>query len=282
MSMKNELALFAGSGGGLLGGKLLGWRTVCAVEIDKFCREVLLKRQMDGCLHKFPIWDDIKTFDGRPWCGKIDIVTGGFPCQDVSSMGKGRGIKGERSGLWFEMARVIGEVRPRYALVENSPMLVSRGLESVLGSLAELGYDARWGIISARDAGFEHERKRLWILAYDDNMGWKSIMEHGRSIQMVGKDESSCCKREGLEFVIKSSVCSFNAGRVAQESINRYMECKNTERIRQWKEIEPGLVRVVDGVARGMDKRIYSVGNGQVPSVVALAWRILSVGLEQE
>lgn len=279
--VKNELALFAGSGGGILGGRLLGWRTVCAVEINEFCREVLLRRQMDVCLHKFPIWDDIKTFDGKPWRGKVDIVTGGFPCQDISAIGNGRGIKGERSGLWFEMARIIGEVRPRYALVENSPMLVSRGLESVLGSLAELGYNARWGIISARDAGFEHERKRLWILAYSNRMGWKDDMESERSISVARENEGFRIERSNLAWSTKSSLCSFNAQRITQKN-NRFLECKNTERIRQWKEIEPGLVRMVDGVARGMDERIHSIGNGQVPSVVAIAWKILSTGLEQE
>lgn len=162
----NELALFAGAGGGILGGHILGWRTRCAVEVDPYARAVLLARQRDGCLPRFPIWDDVRTFDGRPWRGSIDIVTGGFPCQDISAAGKGVGITGERSGLWREMARTIGEVRPRYAWVENSPMLVGRGLAVVLGDLAEMGYDARWGIVGADDAWAPHGRKRIWILAY--------------------------------------------------------------------------------------------------------------------
>jgi DNA (cytosine-5)-methyltransferase 1 len=119
----NELALFAGAGGGILGGKLLGWRTKCAVEIDPYARKVLLARQRDGILEPFPIWDDVCTFDGTPWRGKVDVVCGGFPCQDISAAGKGAGITGERSGLWGEMARIIGEIRPKYAFVENSPML---------------------------------------------------------------------------------------------------------------------------------------------------------------
>jgi len=116
----NELALFAGAGGGILAGHLLGWRTVCAVEIEDYPRRVLLQRQADGLLPRFPIWDDICTFDGKPWAGKVDVVTGGFPCQDISAAGKGKGLDGERSGLWGEMARVICEVRPRYAFIENS------------------------------------------------------------------------------------------------------------------------------------------------------------------
>src|SRR5690606_21929618 len=147
-----ELALFAGAGGGILGGMLLGWRTVCAVERDPYARDVLVARQNDGSLHPFPIWDDVCTFDGRPWRGVVDVVSGGFPCQDISAAGKGAGITGSRSGLWSEMARIVGEVQPRYVWVENSPLLVSRGLGLVLADLAALGYDARWGVVGAHHA----------------------------------------------------------------------------------------------------------------------------------
>ena len=171
-----ELALFAGAGGGILGGKLLGWRTVCAVEYDAYAASVLVARQNDGILEPFPVWNDVRTFDGEPWRGVVDVVSGGFPCQDISAAGKGAGIDGERSGLWSEMARIIGEVRPRFAFVENSPMLTSRGLGRVLGDLAEMGFDARWGVVSAADAIWlagdpclYHERERIWIVATDAN-----------------------------------------------------------------------------------------------------------------
>ena len=161
----NELALFAGAGGGILGGLLHGWRTVAAVEIEDYPRRVLLQRQADGILPRFPIWDDVCTFDGKPWRGKVDVISGGFPCQDISSAGKGAGIDGARSGLWSEMARIIREVRPRFVFVENSPVLTIRGLGVVLGDLAEMGYDARWGVLGACDAGAPHRRDRIWIKA---------------------------------------------------------------------------------------------------------------------
>src|SRR5574340_287710 len=101
-----ELALFAGAGGGILGGKLLGWRTVCAVERDAYAAQVLAQRQNDGILAPFPIWSDVCSFDGKPWRGIVDVVSGGFPCQDISVAGKGAGITGERSGLWSEMVRI--------------------------------------------------------------------------------------------------------------------------------------------------------------------------------
>lgn len=166
-----ELALFAGAGGGILGGILLGWRPVCAVEIDPYCRSVLLARQRDGFLPRFPIWDDIRTFDGRPWNGSIDVVSGGFPCQDISPAGSRAGIGGEKSGLWVEMARIIREVRPQHVFVENSADITARGLGRVLGDLAEMGFDARWGVLGACAVGAPHMRYRMWIVANAIDVG---------------------------------------------------------------------------------------------------------------
>jgi DNA (cytosine-5)-methyltransferase 1 len=165
----NELALFAGAGGGILGGHLLGWRTVCAVEWEAYPASVLVARQNDKILPPFPIWDDVQTFDGKPWQGIVDVVSGGFPCQDISSAGKGVGITGARSSMWGHMARIIGEVRPRYAFVENSPMLTTRGLGTVLRDLASMGYDAEWCVLGANDVGARHQRDRIWILAYTNS-----------------------------------------------------------------------------------------------------------------
>ena len=138
-------------------------------EYDPYARNVLLARQRDGWLPRFPIWDDVRTFDGRPWRGHVDVVSGGFPCQDISCAGKGAGIEGARSGLWREMARIVGEVRPSFVWVENSPILVGRGLAVVLGDLASMGYDARWGIVGAHHAGANHKRDRVWVFAYSND-----------------------------------------------------------------------------------------------------------------
>jgi DNA (cytosine-5)-methyltransferase 1 len=171
----NELALFAGAGGGILGGHLLGWRTVCAVEWESYPASVLCARQNDGLLPPFPIWDDVQTFDGKPWRGIVDVISGGFPCQDISAAGKGVGIDGERSGMWGEMARIIHEVQPRFVFVENSPMLTSRGLGRVLGDLASMGFDARWGVLGAADIGANHQRDRIWIVSR-----WKGNLPHAQ------------------------------------------------------------------------------------------------------
>ena len=181
-----ELALFAGAGGGILGGLLCRFKTACAVEIEEYPRSVLLQRQLEGILPRFPIWDDVRTFDGNPWRGKVDIITGGFPCQDISAAGTGTGLEGARSGLWKEMARIIGEVRPRYVLVENSPLLTSRGLDSVLMDLAQMGYDARWGVLGAIDAGAPHKRERAWVLAHAQKIHVQGLDNGQREVKSWG------------------------------------------------------------------------------------------------
>jgi DNA (cytosine-5)-methyltransferase 1 len=240
----NELALFAGAGGGILGGKLLGWRTVCAVEWEPYAASVLAARQNDGLLSPFPIWDDVRTFDGNPWRGVVDVVSGGFPCQDISAAGKGAGIDGERSGMWREMARIIGEVRPRFVLVENSPMLTSRGLDRVLGDLAEMGLDARWGVLGAAHAGAPHLRERIWILAdsdRSDEYGWRRALQVGRK---------------------------WSEGQTAQDGDAQGIE---------W-ATEPGVGILADGVAARVEQ-LNALGNGQVPAVVAQAWRLLTANV---
>jgi DNA (cytosine-5)-methyltransferase 1 len=201
----NELALFAGAGGGILGGHLLGWRTVCAVEWEPYAACVLASRQNDGVLPPFPIWDDVQTFDGRPWRGIVDVISGGFPCQDISAAGKGAGIDGERSGMWREMARIIHEVRPRFVFVENSPMLTSRGLGVVLGDLASMGFDARWGVLGAADVGAPHQRDRIWIRANLSNT-------NGFNDAMRGNSQDYAETVVGWEFEPRGSVSDSGAG----------------------------------------------------------------------
>lgn len=246
----NELALFAGAGGGLLASRLLGWRTVCAVEIDRYCRNVLLQRQRDGMLELFPIWDDIQTFDGRPWRGCVDIVTGGFPCQDISIAGKGLGIDGPKSGLWRHMARVVREVRPRYVFVENSPKITGRGLGRVLGDLAELGLNAEWGVFSAAASRAPHLRERMFIVAY---ASWNARCE-------------------------VSQVCAFTTGIQAQRFPPSHGGIVSGA---YWKTNQPQFSGVDDGLAYRVG-RAGAAGNGQVPAVVVRAWCELTASISKE
>ena len=231
-------------GGGLLGGKLLGWNTICAVEWMPYQASVLCARQNDGLLPTFPIWDDVQTFDGKPWRGIVDVVSGGFPCQDISAAGKGAGIDGARSGMWKQMARIIHEVRPGFVFVENSPMLTSRGLGTVLGDLAAMGFDARWGVLGARHVGGVHLRERIWVAASNNR----------------------CKRRQG---VIKKQVQRFSPFPWGQD-------IRSVEDLRERPDIPQPLIRRVNhDVAAGVD-RLHAVGNGQVPRVAATAWQILS------
>jgi len=251
----NELALFAGAGGGILAGHLLGWRTVAAVEIEDYPRRVLLQRQADGFLPRFPIWDDICTFDGKPWRGKIDVVSGGFPCQDLSAAGKGKGLDGERSGLWREMARVICEVQPRYAFIENSPMLAVRGLDRVLCDLAQMGFDARWGVLGAADVGAVHQRDRIWIVA---ELPPPPKMAHTNSNRLEGDRQIGNTKTSRKQFRGRWTKSSPISLLTPDEHENA---CK--------------CVRDADAVAYRVD-RLKAIGNGQVPAVAATAWRVLN------
>ena len=235
-SSLNELALFAGAGGGILGGKLLGWRTVCAVEWEPYPASVLCARQNDKILETFPIWDDVQTFDGTRWKGIVDVVSGGFPCQDISAAGKGAGIDGERSGMWGEMARIIHEVQPRYVFVENSPMLTSRGLGRVLGDLASMGFDARWGVLGAADVGANHQRDRIWIVAYP------------RSARLQGDERSGETGTERL-------------------SERHLTKCS-------WWQAEPAVGRVADGLS-GQAHRLRQLGNAVVPQIPELIGRAI-------
>jgi DNA (cytosine-5)-methyltransferase 1 len=162
----NELALFAGAGGGLLASQMLGWRTVCAVELDWFCRGVLVQRQNDGQLRPpFPIWDDIRTFDGRPWAGIVEVISGGFPCQAYSTAAAG---KNTADDLWPEMRRIVADVSPRYIFAEN----VSRvAIDQAANDCESMGYKTKAISISAKDMGADHIRERFWLLAYANNDG---------------------------------------------------------------------------------------------------------------
>lgn len=250
----NELAVFAGAGGGILGGHLLGWRTVCAIERDAYAAQVLAQRQNDGALPPFPIWSDVRSFDGRPWRGLIDVVSGGFPCQDISAAGNGIGITGERSGLWKQMARIVSEVLPRKIYMENSPLLVGRGLAVVLGDLAEMGYDARWGVIGAADFGAPHQRDRIWLIAEDTR-------------QSVANARGEHVKR-----IFPCRADSQVGGRPIERSAR-----SRSDGIGWWSS-EPGMGRVADGVAYRVD-RLKALGNGQVPVVVRDALCVIRQGI---
>lgn len=238
----NELHVFGGDGGGILGGILSGDVPVCAVEINERCRKVLFQRQRDGILPWFPIWDNIETFDGRPWRGIADVVSGGFPCTGLSSArtnnhvnGKQLGLDDKGSGLWHQMARVIGETQPLFVRIENSPNLRTNGLVRILQDLNRMGYDTRRGVLGCRNFGADHVRNRMFIVA------------HANRAQLQGRGLPS----------------------------GAHQEHPNLGRVDWWKN-QPGLERVANGMPDQM-VRLKSIGNRQIPAVACLAWETLIV-----
>ena len=264
----NYLDLFSGIGGFALGAYWAGWRFERHYfsEIDPWCCALYQRRfpdaiplgeirEIDGKAlvqdaagmereARAEIKGEIRTIsEGEREYGHSNrssetwILTGGFPCQDISVAGKGAGIKGLRSGLWFEYARLIGEIRPRYAIMENVGALTRRGLDRVLGSLAEIGYDAQWSDIRASDIGAPHRRERIWIVAYP-----------------------------GLYTARPSK-------RVHREKAERSQASADSPNGNWWKS-EPDVGRVAHGVPARVD-RLRGLGNAIVPQIAEMIFREL-------
>jgi DNA (cytosine-5)-methyltransferase 1 len=245
--MLRVLDIFSGIGGFSLGlERTSGFQTVAFCEIEPFPRRVLTKHWPG-----VPIYEDVRTLTAQRLAAdglfRIDVICGGFPCQDLSIGGKGKGLSGERSGLWFEYLRLVAELRPKWVIIENVAALRSRGLDTVLRGVAEVGYDAEWHCIPASAIGAPHERDRVWVVAYladtndsygdgrrgDVQMGWLPISQE----------------------IERAS----DAARV------------------QWGS-EPGISRVAYGVPNRLD-RLRSVGNALVPQIPeAIGNAILKAG----
>lgn len=255
--------LFAGIGELGLGmeraGHVLSWQ----VEIDPYARRVLEKN--------FPTarrWDDVRTFPPDPkedWA--VDIITGGFPCQDISCAGKGRGLTGEKSGLWFEMLRIIRLLRPRFVIVENVPALTTRGLGSVLGGLSQAGYDAEWRTLSAQEFGAPHIRERLFIIAYTNGDQLRSA-DRGRQIG-ASRKSSNELRDNGETWIMADSP---HDGALWRKQFSPRGE---GERLGNWWAVESELDRVANGIPARMD-RLRCLGNAVVPQVAEYIGRLIS------
>ena len=205
--MLNGLSLFSGIGG--IDVALSGYvKTKAYCEIDTYCQSVLLSRMLDGSLDRAPIWDDIRNFDGSTFSGYIDIIFGGFPCQDISVAGKGVGLEGERSGLFFEIVRLAKEIKPKFIFLENVPAITSRGGLRVVREITAMGYDCRWCVISAASVGALHRRERWFLLAHSKHDG-ASSSENRRGIgecTSSGKEQGQ--QEEGIGETKRASCLS--------------------------------------------------------------------------
>jgi DNA (cytosine-5)-methyltransferase 1 len=230
-----HIGLFEGIGGFSLAAEWMGWETKAWCEINPFCQRVLRNHfpEAEG------FGDIIKT-DFKKYANKIDILTGGFPCQDISISGKGEGIYGIRSGLWSEYYRAIKEINPGYVVIENSTQLLRKGFEKILFDFSEIGYDAEWECISASDFGYPHIRKRLWVVAYPNVQRWKGILHH-----------------------IKRSITEKNKKTNALDT-----QCHPFLQFEQ-SYSQPAVFGMADGLPKRLDvvKRLGACGNALIPEI---------------
>jgi DNA (cytosine-5)-methyltransferase 1 len=243
-------SLFAGIGGFDIAARWMGWRTAWVSEIEPFACRVLAHHFPDAPNH-----GDITTIDFTT-VEPVDVLVGGFPCQDISNAGEQEGITGARSGLWFEYARAIRELRPRYVVVENVAALTNRGLDAVLGSLAEIGYDAEWGCFGAADVGAPHKRDRLWLLAYPQR-GSESVAY------------ASGSRREGWVYRWENTQREGVMGHLGRSGAVH-------EQPRQdWWATEPTMGRVAHGVS-GRVAQLKGLGNAIVPQCVMVIYHLIA------
>jgi len=262
------LDLFSGIGGFSLGlERTGGFETVAFCEIEEFPRRVLAKHWPE-----VPCYHDVRELSADQLAADgiaVDVICGGFPCQDISIAGKGAGLEGERSGLWYEFHRLISDIRPAIVLVENVGALLHRGLDAVLGCLAALGYDAQWHCIPASAVGAPHERDRVWIVAYaDDRQRFEQIGSICAGRDAIGSGcEALADTNEG------DGDWRYRLMQMGRVQIAREIEDDGYARRAQW-GAEPGLGRVAHGISNRVD-RVGSLGNAVVPQIPELIGRAI-------
>lgn len=268
----NVLDLFSGIGGFSLGLERAGMKTIAFCEVDKKCQEVLRKHWKD-----VPIFEDVSTLKGKDIEQTVDVICGGFPCQDISLAGKGAGLEGERSGLWWEFHRLIKEIKPKWAIIENVSALRNRGLDQVLRSLNEIGYDAEWHCITAASIGAPHRRDRIWIIAYPKSEQCNGNNFDSESSKSSSQELGSC---DSKRYVSNSSSIGsqgsweFEQPKRSAQIINREtIESLNGSFSRIW-ATEPDVGRVAHGVSGRVD-RLKQLGNAVVPQIPELIGRAI-------
>lgn len=259
----NGLDLFSGIGG--LTVALSPWvKPVAYCEKDRYAQAVLLSRMSDGEISTAPIWDDITTLlpSMLPRDG-IDIIYGGFPCQDISTAGNGAGLEGERSGLFFEIMRLAKEIKPTFVFLENVPAIRTRGLGRIIEEFTEAGYDCRWGMLSAYDVGAPHKRERWFLLANanGERRRSKSLKEK------TGIDEINDRHRERKALANTDCLRKLQSSGIKSECWQRIGDGS-------WWPIEPNVGRVAHGIPKRVD-RIKGLGNAVVPAQAREAFQRL-------
>ncbi|RJO75465.1 MAG: DNA cytosine methyltransferase [Myxococcales bacterium] len=274
----NVLDLFSGIGGFSLGLERAGMRTVAFCEQDEFCQSVLGKHWPD-----LPVAPDITRREFRE--GEADVITAGFPCQDISLAGEGAGLAGERSGLYREVVRAIRLVRPRFAVLENVAALLGRGLDTVLGDMAEIGVDAEWHCIPASAVGAPHRRDRIWIVADargKQHEGNRAPLSGEIAAQLSGTAADAAPLHGAAQLGDEPDGDSQGARTMADAKGEREHgggpRAEPTGRAEptdgRWWSVEPDVGRVADGVSYRVD-RLRALGNAVVPQIPEIIGRAI-------
>lgn len=280
--MLNGLDLFSGIGGITLA--LSEWvKPVAYCEIEPYAQKVLLSRMSDGQLPVAPIWDDVRTLSARE-LPKVDIIYGGFPCQDISIAGRKAGITKEtRSGLFYEIMRLTDELQPRFLFLENVPNIRNQGLDKVLQEITDRGFNCRWGVLSAAEVGAWHNRKRWWLLGYSKCNGRITTKEQGSVNQAVQHDTQRADQASESEGASASRVLAdkptSNTRRppkgTDKDIRSESQKCQWSQLTKSsWWATEPDVGRVVNGLPARVD-RIKSLGNAVVPECAKEAFKRL-------
>lgn len=277
----NGLDLFSGIGGISLA--LAPWvRPIAYCESDRYAQAVLLSRMREGTLQNAPIWDDVRTLsvDDIGPAIQLDIIYGGFPCQDISVAGNGKGLAGERSGLFYEIIRLTKEINPTFVFLENVPAIRTRGLREVIRAFTDIGYDSRWTCVSAAEIGAPHIRKRWFLLAHSngERRGYQQQRMPGRWSQGIQDKRETQLGIHGEAQSLADTECHGLQG--SQHPDSRERETNITRRFTNqdgsdtfW-SIEPAVGRVVNGLSFRMD-RLRCLGNAVVPMQAQTAFKRL-------
>src|SRR5574343_919281 len=253
--------LFAGAGGGLLADLILGHTPVVAVEWEPYPCQVLRERAAEGWFPELVVWEgDVRDFDPSEYKGRVDCIHAGFPCQDISTAGKQAGVgEGTRSGLYREVLRIAGAVRPRYIFLENVAAIKSNGLETVVKDLAFMGYDTRWLCIRASDVGASHHRDRWFALCHANTSTGNGSTEQAGKHQRP--EEFGGDRTRSMGSSVAHTVRSGLEGqrKITCGTVSKHTDTGNTG----WWETEPDVGRVANGVAHRV-QRLKALGNGQV------------------
>lgn len=271
------------------------YRTVCYVEREAHAAATLVARMEDAALDRAPVWDDLRSFDGRPWRGRVHILSAGYPCQPFTYSGRRKGTDDPRH-LWPEVERIIGEIEPPIVFLENVEGHVTLGLAQVAGRLDQMGYTAKAGLFTAREVGASHTRRRLFILAYANRYRQRPCrrLDVGGGTGSAGETSLPSAQKWGADNAqhgepsLVATVDVDEGARLAAQSGDLSIFPPGPSELSEWERLlsehphaQPAVLRMDDGLANQLD-RTRGVGNGVCSMAAAVAYTTLQADFARD